>query len=97
MDPALFFWIIIMVAICAIIWLFTSGSRAALIAVLCFAVIALSWAGFWSWSFRDGLGPGVVSSSGFEAWRRFGAEMVFPTSVCLFIGVIALGLFRWRR
>jgi len=91
------FWILILAAIVSVIRLIYSASRIALAVVFCFTLIALAWACFWCWFFRDGLGPDSVTSTGLEAWRRFGSDMLFPLSVCIFISIIAIGFFWWRQ
>jgi len=91
------FWILILAAIVSVIRLIYSASRIALAVVFCFTLIALAWAGFWCWSFRDGLGPDSVTSTGQVAWQRFGSDMLFPTSICILISIIAISFFWWRR
>ena len=54
-----------------------------------FSLLVLVALGSWSWLFRDGLAPGFVPSSGFEALRRFFADF-WPVAVfCLVLFVIA--------
>ena len=97
MGIASTFWLAIMAVVWAAIWLLCSASRAALLAVLVIDLLALAWAGFWTWFFRDGLAPGFIPSSGLEALRRFAAGMIFPSSICGVIGIIAIGFYFWRK
>jgi hypothetical protein len=91
------FWILILAAIVSVIRLIYSESRITLVVVFCFTLIALVWAAFWCWFFRDGLGPDSVTSTGLVAWRRFGSDMLFPASICILISIIAIGFFWWRQ
>jgi hypothetical protein len=42
------------------------------------ALVGLAATGFWSWFFRDGLGPGMVVSQGLLAWIRFAEGFWLP-------------------
>ena len=97
MDIILLFWIIVLAALAALVWLFRSRSRAALSIVIVLALAALGWSALLSWVLRDGLGPDAVTSTGVNAWKRFAPEMLFPTSVCGFIIISAVVSFWWRR
>jgi hypothetical protein len=97
MDFVLIFWLLILAAVCAVVWFFCSGSRTALTTVFFFACAALVRAGFWNCILRDGLGPDSVTSTGLKAWRRFASDMLFPVGICGLIIVIAGGFFVWRH
>ena len=97
MDFGLIFWLMILTAIGAGVWLFRSLSRVALVSVICLDLLAFVWAGIGCWCFRDGLGPGLVPSTGFEALRRFASDMIFPSIICGFVIIIAIGFFLWRK
>ena len=97
MGFASIFWLLVLAAISAAIWLFFSASSAALSAVCFFALAALAWAGFWSWILRDGLGPKSVTSTGLEAWRRFASDMLYPGGICSLIVIVAVTCFLLRR
>ena len=70
------------VSIVALVWVLASPSRLALAFVVSLSLAALAWAGFWNWILRDGLGPDSVTSTGLEALRRFGSDMLFPGGIC---------------
>jgi len=98
--PFAFIWFVaILAAIGALVWLFRSASFIALAVVLGFSVFALVWAGIFSWVLRDGIinPEGFPPSAGLEAWRRFASNMLFPGGIsCLIIGV-AIGFYLWRN
>lgn len=72
-----------LVALAALICLLFTGSRKALLAALVLSTITLFIWGVFNWFFRDGMGPDSVSSSGYEALRRF------------FVGGFWLPLLAW--
>ena len=47
-----------------------------------------------SWFFRDGMGPGSIESSGFEALRRFALDIWPVGIVCIVLFAIAFMLMR---
>ena len=49
--------------------------------------LLVCWCSFWSWFYRDGLGPGMVVSTGLLAWQRFAEEMI---PVLVFLAVVAV-------
>jgi hypothetical protein len=96
-EIIIFFWLLILAAVCSTIRILFSPSRRALIAVFIFTLLALAHAGFWNWLLRDGLGPDAITSTGLEAWKRFASEMLFPGAICLGIIVVAVAFRRFRR
>jgi hypothetical protein len=56
--------------------------------------LLVAWCSFWGWFFRDGLGPGMVVSTGWLAWQRFAEEMI-PGLVFLAV-VASIGYFGVR-
>jgi len=91
------FWFLVAASAAGLVWVCWSPSRLALGLVFLFGLGALAWAGFWNWILRDGLGPGSVTSTGLEAFRRFGLDMLFPGSVCGLIIAVAIACFLLRH
>ena len=92
------FWYLVAASAVGLVWVLVSPSRIALGFVFLFSFLALIWAGFWNWLLRDGLGPGSVTSTGLEALRRFGSDMLFPAGICVpIIGVALVRYYLSRR
>ncbi len=93
------FWFLVAGSIVGLVWVLLSPSRLALGLVFLSSLAALAWAGFWNWLLRDGLGPDSVTSTGLEALRRFGSDMLFPGGVCglIIAAAIVLYFLRHRR
>lgn len=71
--------------------------RASLIALWCATALILSGVGFWTWFFRDGVGPGMHVSSGSEAWGRFWADYWFVAALALALPIAASQISRISR
>jgi hypothetical protein len=84
------FWFLVVGSLVGLIWVLISPSRISLGFVFLFSLLALAWAGFWNWLLRDGLGPDSVTSTGIEALRRFGSDMLLPGCICGSIVGVAL-------
>jgi hypothetical protein len=96
MNFVAIFWLLVAFSAAGVLWLLFSPSRMALVFVLLFSLAALVWAGFWNWILRDGLGSDSATSTGLEAWRRFGSDMLFPGSVCGLTIIVAVARFLLR-
>ena len=91
------FWFLVAASIVGLVWVLLSPSRLALGFVFLSSLAALAWAGFWNWLLRDGLGPDSVTSTGLEALRRFGSDLLFPGGVCGLIIAVAIVRFFLRH
>jgi hypothetical protein len=84
-DPFLWFWAPLSLALlCTLpIWL---TRRPFLISVLRFlslglVVLSILATAFWSWFFKDGLGPGFIPSTGWIALQRFWEGFAIPLAI----------------
>ena len=98
-DPALWFWVPLGLALVGGLGITLARTRI-LVAGLGFTSISLVVLGilataFWSWFFKDGLGPGFIPSSGVSAWVRFWDGFSLPLAIPV---IEALGIaILWRR
>ncbi len=100
MDPALPIWALVLIASCLVGGLFIVRSRAILLAVeiclCCVSAANLYYTAGLMWVFRDGMGPSMVSSHGWEAWRRFSEDFWVPFGIIVTILVGSLACYRIR-
>jgi hypothetical protein len=100
LDPAAWFWGPgLLAAAVGVVGLVARKRRTVLRAgavALFLLLVAQGGAAFWSWFFRDGLGPGFVPTQGTEAWRRFWSE--YQTALAIgFVQALMIGFaLRWR-
>jgi hypothetical protein len=74
--------------------LFATRSKAALALTLACSTIALCIWAWLDWAFRDGLGPGAVSSFGTSALRNFFGQFWFALAAWGFLVVVSLTLYQ---
>ena len=99
LDPAFWFLAPLVVALLALglALILPNREAAATMAVLSLlaALLGLAAMAFWSWLLRDGLGPGVVPSTGAQAWLRFAGG--WWVSFLLFGAMAGVSMLALRR
>jgi hypothetical protein len=85
LDPFLCFWVPLGLAVVCVIPIWFVRSRI-LIASLRVTSVSLVVLGvlataFWSWFFRDGLGPGFIPTTGWTAFLRFSGGFAVPLTI----------------
>jgi hypothetical protein len=99
-DPATWFWVpmgfAVLFALPVLVWrerVVIVGLRGVSLGFVVVAMVATAW---WSWFFRDGMGPDSQPSSGMAALVRFltlfGPALLYG---CL-LALLVLGLCHWR-
>lgn len=68
--------------------------------LICSSVVLLGWCSLLTWFFRDGLGPGMVSSTGWLAWQRFAEDFTkdkdLRVALVYLAAVVVIGYFGAR-
>jgi hypothetical protein len=99
-NPVVWFWAPLGLAlVCVIpIWVARNRRLVASLRFLSLGLITLSIlaTAFWCWYFKDGLGPGLIPSTGWTALRRFLAAFSIPLAIAATEGLLISWLFRRR-
>jgi hypothetical protein len=96
LDPFLCFWVPLGLAVVCVmpIWfarsrILVAGLRATSVSLVVLGILATA---FWSWFFRDGLGPGFIPTTGWTAfgrfWQGFGVPLAIGAAETLAITMI---------
>jgi hypothetical protein len=85
LDPSFWFWVPLGLAVICVLPVWAVRDRTVVTWLgatsVGFVVLSLLATAFWSWFFKDGLGPGFVPTSGLKAWLRFWDLVAVPLAI----------------
>jgi hypothetical protein len=99
-DP--FFWFSVPLGLALVsvipIWLVRDRLFVVFLGALSLGLVVLSVlaTAFWSWFFKDGLGPGFITSTGWTAILRFWEGFGVPLAIAAIEGLAIAVIFRRR-
>jgi hypothetical protein len=99
LDPSIWLWVPLGVGAIIVLPVWATRDRAVItwlgVTSLGFVVVSLLATAFWSWFFKDGLGPGFVPTTGRTAWLRFGSLFAVPFVIAATEALLIVAI--WQR
>ena len=100
LDPSFWFWAPLGVAaVCVLpVWALRDRTVVTWLGVtsMGFVVLSLLATAFWSWFFKDGLGPGFIPTTGLTAWLRFWDLFSVPLAIAAAEAILIVVICRRR-